>query len=163
MKMAVQYWRNQGQSERTRFIAFEGAYHGDTLGTMSVSDPTEGMHAEWKGMLLPQHVVPLPFNESDFARFDAFLETSAAGVAAVLIEPLIQGAGGMKTHSAAVLTRIARTARAHGLLVIFDEIFVGFGRAGSLFAMLQAQELPDIVCLGKALSRPSWNDGCSGC
>jgi adenosylmethionine-8-amino-7-oxononanoate aminotransferase len=125
MKMAMQYFLNRGVVGRTRFVAFSGAYHGDTIGTMAVGDPNDGMHALFGGVLAHQHVVPLPRTDEEFAHFDAFLAREALQIAAVLIEPLIQGAGGMRVHSPERLARVVETARRHGVLVVFDEIFVG--------------------------------------
>jgi len=152
LKMAAQFWLNQGVRGRTRFLAFQGGYHGDTFATMAVCDPEEGMHALFRGIVREEPVVPLPVTNEDFARFEAFLEREGRTVAALLIEPLVQGAGGMRMHAPETLRRISELARSHGILVVFDEIFVGFGRLGSLFAMQQAAVVPDIVCLGKALT-----------
>lgn len=152
MKMAAQFWLNQGVRGRTRFLAFQGGYHGDTFAAMAVCDPEEGMHALFRGIVREEPVVPLPVTDEEFAAFDALLAREGHTMAAVLIEPLVQGAGGMRVHAAETLRRITEVARRHGLLVIYDEIFVGFGRLGSLFAMQQAGVTPDIVCLGKALT-----------
>jgi len=152
MKMAAQFWLNQGVRGRTRFLAFQGGYHGDTFAAMAVCDPEEGMHALFRGIVREEPVVPLPVTEEDFADFDAMLAREGHTIAALLIEPLVQGAGGMRMHAPETLRRITELARQHGILVIYDEIFVGFGRLGSLFAMHQAGAVPDIVCLGKALT-----------
>jgi adenosylmethionine-8-amino-7-oxononanoate aminotransferase len=151
MKMAMQYWLNQGIAGRTKFVAFKGAYHGDTIATMSVCDPDEGMHALYAGALARHHVVDLPRDEATQHAFDRFLEANAHEVAAILVEPLVQGAGGMLFHEADVLHRLRRAADRHGLLLIFDEIFTGFGRTGKLFAC-SATVNPDIITLGKGLS-----------
>lgn len=152
MKMAAQFWLNQGVHGRTRFLAFQGGYHGDTFATMAVCDPEEGMHALFRGIVRDEPVLPLPITDEDFARFDAWLARDGHTLAAVLIEPLVQGAGGMRMHAPETVRRITEMTRRHGILVIYDEIFVGFGRLGSLFAMQQAGVEPDIVCLGKALT-----------
>jgi len=152
MKMAAQYWLNQGVRGRTRFLAFQGGYHGDTFATMAVCDPEEGMHALFRGIVREEPVLPLPVTEEEFASFDVWLAREGHTLAALLIEPLVQGAGGMRMHPPETLRRITELAQRHGILVIYDEIFVGFGRLGSLFAMQQAGVVPDIVCLGKALT-----------
>ncbi|MEX2615836.1 MAG: adenosylmethionine--8-amino-7-oxononanoate transaminase [Alphaproteobacteria bacterium] len=152
MKMALQYWINGGESGRRKFIAFGGAYHGDTIGAMSVCDPEEGMHALFRGLVPEQHVIPLPRADSDFAAFDSFLVRHAGECAAIIMEPLVQGAGGMKFHSPEILAAISRRARDHDLLFILDEIMTGFGRTGSMFACEQADIVPDIMTLSKALT-----------
>lgn len=152
MKMAVQFWINSGVKGRTRFLSFKGGYHGDTFATMAVCDPDEGMHTLFKGTIAEQIVVDLPADEATTRAYEAALAQHGKHLAAVLVEPLVQGAGGMKMHDAATLKRIADLARAAGVLVIFDEIFVGFGRTGTLFAMEAAGVTPDIVTLGKALT-----------
>lgn len=152
MKMALQYFINRGESDRRKFIAFEGAYHGDTIGAMSVCDPEEGMHSLFSGLLPEQHVVPLPRTESEFAAFDAFLDRHAGECTAIIMEPLVQGAGGMKFHSAAVLAALRERAQDHGMLFILDEIMTGFGRTGTMFACEQADIVPDIITLSKALT-----------
>jgi adenosylmethionine---8-amino-7-oxononanoate aminotransferase len=152
MKMAIQYWINQGNSDRRKFIAFQYAYHGDTIGAMSVCDPEEGMHALFKGLLAEQHIVPLPRTDADFDTFDALLARHGAECAAIILEPLVQGAGGLKFHDAATLARIAACGEKHGVLLILDEIMTGFGRTGSMFACEQAGVVPDIITLSKALT-----------
>ena len=152
MKMALQYWINGGEKQRRKFIGFEYAYHGDTIGAMSVCDPEEGMHALFSGLLPEQHIVPLPRNDAEFVRFETFLREHAKGCAAIIIEPLIQGAGGMKMHTPDTLARIHQAAKHHDLLLIADEIMTGFGRTGTLFASEQADIAPDIVTLSKALT-----------
>ncbi|HVY85710.1 MAG TPA: adenosylmethionine--8-amino-7-oxononanoate transaminase [Caulobacterales bacterium] len=151
MKMAVQYHLNRGARGRTKFVSFRGGYHGDTIATMSVCDPDEGMHALFAGALPEQHIADLPRDENGEAALDALLARHD-DVAAILVEPLVQGAGGMLFHDAEVLRRLRRLADAHGVLLIFDEIFTGFGRTGTLFAMQQAGVEPDIVTLSKALT-----------
>jgi adenosylmethionine-8-amino-7-oxononanoate aminotransferase len=152
MKMAVQAWINRGQRGRTRFLAFREGYHGDTLGAMSVCDPDEGMHAHFDGWLPRQIFADLPRDAASEAALDALLAERKTELAAVIIEPLIQGAGGMRLHGPEVLATVARLARRHGLLLIADEIFTGFGRTGSMFACEQAPVVPDILCLSKALT-----------
>lgn len=152
MKMAVQFWLNQGERGRSRFLAFRGGYHGDTLGTMAVCDPDEGMHSLFRGMLAEHDIVDLPRDDAAVARLDAFLETRGPQLAGILVEPLVQGAGGMLLHEPEVLRRLRRLADRHGLLLIFDEIFTGFGRTGTMFAFEQAGARPDIITLSKALT-----------
>jgi adenosylmethionine-8-amino-7-oxononanoate aminotransferase len=151
MKMAVQFWLNQG-SGRTKFVSFKGGYHGDTLATMMVSDPEDGMHALFAGVLPAQPVVALPRDEASEKALGDLLAARGQEIAALIVEPLVQGAGGMVFHGPDVLRRLRRLADAHDVLLIFDEIFTGFGRTGSLFAMEQAGVEPDIVTLSKALT-----------
>ncbi|MFT8643339.1 adenosylmethionine--8-amino-7-oxononanoate transaminase [Gluconacetobacter sp.] len=152
MKMAMQYWLNRGQSGRTRLVAFRGGYHGDTLATMAVCDPEEGMHSLFAG-ILPQHfITDLPRDDHTTAALERLMETEGQRVAAILVEPLVQGAGGMLFHDPATLRRLRDLADRHGVLLILDEIFTGFGRTGTMFACQQADIVPDIVTLSKALS-----------
>lgn len=151
MKMAVQFWLNHGMRGRTRFVAFKGGYHGDTTGAMAVSDDT-GMHSMFRG-LLPQHLaVDLPTDDARAAALSQLLERHADRIAGIIVEPLVQGAGGMLFHDAAVLRRLRQLADRYDLLLIFDEIFTGFGRAGTMFACEQAGAVPDIITIGKALT-----------
>jgi adenosylmethionine-8-amino-7-oxononanoate aminotransferase len=152
MKMALQFWINRGVQGRTRFLSFLGGYHGDTLATMTVCDPEEGMHGLFKGVLPEQLVVPLPEVEATTAALEALLGAKAGEIAAILVEPLVQGAGGMRMHAPSVLKTLRALADRHDVLLIFDEIFTGFGRTGTLFAMEQAGVEPDIVTLSKALT-----------
>ena len=152
MKMAAQRWRNRGVAVRNRFVTFRHAYHGDTTGAMSLCDPERSMHAHFKGFLLEQYSQPIPETEAEQAAFAAFLTARGEELAAVVIEPLVQGAGGMRFHSPAALAAVARITREAGLLLIADEIATGFGRTGSMFACEQADVVPDIMCLGKALT-----------
>lgn len=152
MKMALQFWLNQGEHGRTRFLAFRGGYHGDTFGTMAVCDPDEGMHSLFNGMLAGHDIVSLPRDDTGHAELDAWLQARAPQLAGILVEPLVQGAGGMLLHDPEVLRRLRRLADKHGLLLIFDEIFTGFGRTGTLFAFEQAGIRPDIITLSKALT-----------
>ena len=152
MKMALQYWINRGVSGRTRFVSFLGGYHGDTLATMTVCDPEEGMHGLFAGVMPAQHIASLPRDDAGEAALDALLAQHAGEIAAILVEPRVQGAGGMLFHDDAVLERLRRVADRHETLLIFDEIFVGFGRTGSLFACTGSGVTPDIVTLSKALT-----------
>lgn len=152
LKMAAQVWINRGQRGRTRFLAFRGGYHGDTTGAMAVSDPDEGMHALFAGML-PEHLMAaLPADDESHAALDRLLATHAENLAAIVVEPLVQGAGGMIFHDADVLRRLRALADKYDLLLIFDEIFTGFGRTGTMFACEAADVVPDILTLSKALT-----------
>ncbi len=152
MKMAMQFWLNRGERNRTGFLAFRGGYHGDTLGTMAVCDPGEGMHSLFAGLLPPQAMLDLPVDDASIVAFDRYLDEHAHRIAAILVEPLIQGAGGMIFHDPEILRRLRRAADRHGLILIFDEIFTGFGRTGTMFACEAAGVVPDIVTLSKALT-----------
>ena len=152
MKMAIQAALNRGERRRTRILSFRGGYHGDTLATMAVCDPEEGMHALFKGVLPEQILADLPVDEEKTVALEALLDREGESVAAILAEPLVQGAGGMLFHDAAVLRRLREAATRHGALLIFDEIFTGFGRTGSLFACEASGMVPDIVTLSKALT-----------
>ena len=152
LKMAAQMWLNRGVSGRTRVLAFRGGYHGDTMGAMSVCDPEEGMHRRFGAYLPAQVFCDLPRSLAETDSLDATLAAHREELAAVIVEPLVQGAGGMRMHPPEVLATVARLARRHGLPLIADEIFTGFGRTGSLFACEQAGIVPDILCLSKALT-----------
>ncbi len=152
IKMAMQYWLNRDVRTRHKLLAFRGGYHGDTLATMAVCDPEEGMHSLFAGVLPQHHVVPLPRSAEEAASFDRFLSEHASGIAAILVEPLVQGAGGMVFHEPEVLRHLRAAADRHGLLLILDEVFTGFGRTGTMFACEQAGIVPDIVTLSKALT-----------
>ncbi|MGE8132830.1 adenosylmethionine--8-amino-7-oxononanoate transaminase [Novosphingobium subterraneum] len=152
MKMASQYWLNRGR-RRVKFLCFKGGYHGDTFATMSVCDPDEGMHSLFKGALLEQIVVNLPTNAALEAALGELLEQHGKDLAGIVVEPLVQGAGGMVFHDPFTLQALRRLADTHELLLIFDEIFVGLGRLGdAMFACEIAGVQPDIVTLSKALT-----------
>jgi adenosylmethionine-8-amino-7-oxononanoate aminotransferase len=152
MKMAVQYAMNRGERGRTRILAFRGGYHGDTFATMAVCDPDEGMHSKFGGVLPVQLIGQLPRDAESFAALRALALRHAGELAAILVEPLVQGAGGMRFHDVEVLRRLRALADELGVLLIFDEIFTGFGRTGAMFACEEAGVVPDIVTLGKALT-----------
>lgn len=152
MKMAVQHWLNRGVRGRGRFVAFRGAYHGDTTGTMAVCDPDEGMHRLFSGVLPQQIIADLPRDEETFAALDRLIAARAEEIAGVIVEPRVQGAGGMLFHDAVVIERLRTLADRYDLLLIFDEIFTGFGRTGAMFACAAAGVTPDIVTLSKALT-----------
>jgi adenosylmethionine-8-amino-7-oxononanoate aminotransferase len=151
LKMAVQFWLNRGVRGRSRFVAFKGGYHGDTSGAMAISDEA-GMHATFAGFLPRHFIVDLPAGEEAEAALATLLDRHADDIAGIIVEPLVQGAGGMLFHDAAVLQRLRALADRYDLLLIFDEIFTGFGRTGSLFACEQAGVVPDIITIGKALT-----------
>ena len=132
--MAVQYWINRGVNGRSQFVAFKGGYHGDTTGAMAVSDTEGGMHALFAGLLPQHHIVDLPDNEERAAALDKLLAQRAGDIAGIIVEPLVQGAGGMKFHDASVLKQLRALADKYDVLLIFDEIFTGFGRTGTMFA-----------------------------
>lgn len=152
MKMALQYWQNQGQPGKNKFICFRGGYHGDTIGAMSVSDPEDSMHKAFKSTVAHQYVLDIPSDEYAFAEFEDTVQAIAKTVAGVIIEPLVQAAEGMRLHSADTLEAIHRVTKANNILFIADEVATGFGRTGSLFACNEAGISPDILCLGKALT-----------
>lgn len=151
LKMAIQYWLNRSIRGRNKFIAFRGGYHGDTSGAMAVSDDA-GMHGMFRGLLPEQFVVDLPTDDAHTAALSKLLESRAGEIAGIIVEPLVQGAGGMLFHDAAVLQRLRQLADRYDLLLIFDEIFTGFGRTGTMFACEQAGVVPDIITVGKALT-----------
>lgn len=152
LKMALQYWRQKHKPHKDRFLCFTGGYHGDTLGAMSVSDPEHGMHKAFKNSVIKQYVVDIPSDEYSFAEFENLLAALGGNIAGLIIEPLVQGAGGMKFHSSDVLAEIHRICKKYDVLFIADEIATGFYRTGSLFACDEAGIAPDIMCLGKALT-----------
>jgi adenosylmethionine-8-amino-7-oxononanoate aminotransferase len=152
MKMALQYWINRGVAGRTRFLSFLGGYHGDTLATMTICDPEEGMHSLFAGVMPAQHVTALPTDAASEAGLRAYLSENAQEIAAIVVEPRVQGAGGMLFHDDEVLRTLRRVADDHDMLLVFDEIFTGFGRTGDLFACVGAGVVPDIVTLSKALT-----------
>jgi len=151
LKMAAQFWLNQGE-RRTKFVHFSNAYHGDTLATMALCDPDEGMHKLFSGMVPEQIIVGVPGDQQRLQTFECLLRNRRKEIAAVIIEPLIQAAGGMKFHGCGVLQDLRKLCDRYGLLLIFDEIFTGFARTGSMFACEQAGVSPDIICLSKALT-----------
>jgi len=152
LKMALQYWVNAGEAGRTRFVCFQGGYHGDTFGAMGVSDSEQGFGSTFRGALAAQITTALPRDRAAGAEFETLLEARRGEIAAVIVEPLVQGAGGMVFHDADTLARVAAAARSRGIPVIADEIFTGFGRTGRMFACQAAELVPDIMCLSKALT-----------
>jgi adenosylmethionine-8-amino-7-oxononanoate aminotransferase len=152
LKMATQYWINRGQPLRTRFVSFRSGYHGDTAWAMAMCDPEVGMHGQLANMAPSHPVVALPRDEETARALDRVLERYNDDLAGIIVEPLVQGAGGMAFHDVDVLRRLRKLADKHELLLIFDEIFTGFGRTGSMFACEQAGVVPDIITLSKAIT-----------
>ncbi|GHF22860.1 adenosylmethionine--8-amino-7-oxononanoate aminotransferase BioA [Kordiimonas sediminis] len=151
MKMCAQYFLNRGEP-RTKFVHFRGGYHGDTLGTMGICDPEEGMHHIFGGMIPQNLLADLPRTAEEAEKFADFLIANKSDIAAVITEPLVQGAGGMLFHSPDTLRWIRKACDDAGVLLILDEIFTGLGRTGTMFALDQAGIIPDVVTLSKALS-----------
>ncbi len=155
VKMALQYWRSLGRPEKRRLMTWRGGYHGDTFTPMSVCDPDGGMHSLWTDVLARQIFapqVPRNYDPEYSAAFEAQLAGHAAELAAVVVEPVVQGAGGMRFHDPRYLTDLRDCCRRHEVLLVFDEIATGFGRTGELFAADHAGVSPDIMCVGKALT-----------
>lgn len=152
LKMAIQYWRNQSKEHKNRFICFRNGYHGDTTGAMGVSDPEQNYHKAFKHALIPQYLIDIPTDEYSLAEFESLLEDHSRNIAGCIIEPLVQGAGGMKFHSPDILAAIRNICAKYEILFIADEIAVGLGRTGYMFACEEAGITPDILCLGKALT-----------
>ncbi len=160
IKMALQYWRACGETARKRFVTIRCGYHGDTFAAMSVCDPDTGMHHLFRGVLPRQVFVRAPVcgedcDEEAVAEMEAALARAGEEVAGVIIEPVVQGAGGMRVYGADYLTHLRALCDRYGILLIFDEIATGFGRTGRLFACehpAAGTVKPDIMCIGKALS-----------
>ncbi|MFI9274972.1 adenosylmethionine--8-amino-7-oxononanoate transaminase [Kitasatospora sp. NPDC052896] len=159
MKMCLQYWRSVGRPAKQRLLTWRGGYHGDTFHPMSVCDPDGGMHRLWGGVLPRQTFVGEPpagfdaeVDPAYAAELAAVIEQQADELAAVIVEPVVQGAGGMRFHSPGYLRLLRELCDQHGVLLIFDEIATGFGRTGALFAAEHAGVAPDVLCLGKALT-----------
>jgi len=153
MKMALQYWKSKGET-RQRFLTLGGGYHGDTLGAMSVCCPENSMHSLWQGYLPEQLTCRFdePWDERDIVPFARLMAGYRQEIAAVILEPVVQGAGGMRFYHPQWLRQIRRMCDREGILLIVDEIATGFGRTGKLFACEHADITPDILCLGKALT-----------
>ncbi|WMY95060.1 MAG: adenosylmethionine--8-amino-7-oxononanoate transaminase [Arsenophonus sp.] len=158
LKMALQYWHAKGE-KRHKFIALENGYHGDTFGAMSVCDPKNSMHNLYEGYLPPHFFVPAPkygfydkWNAEDTENLEKTLTKYANKIAAVILEPIVQGAGGMRIYHPDYLKTVRKLCDHHRILLIIDEIATGFGRTGRLFAYEYSSIVPDILCLGKAMT-----------
>ena len=162
MKMAIQYQYARGRKTRTKFMSFRGGYHGDTVGPMSVCDPETGMHALFRGFLPQHHFLDRPpawtghptdgVSPEFVERMTSFFAEHAASSAAFICEPVVQGAGGMRFYHPGYVALLRELCDAFDCLLILDEIATGFGRTGTLFACEHAAVVPDILCLGKALT-----------
>jgi adenosylmethionine-8-amino-7-oxononanoate aminotransferase len=152
LKMTMQYWIHRGAPQRTRFVSFRGGYHGDTAGAMAVCDPDVGMHGLLANRAPSHPVADIPRDEETTATLDRILGRYVDDLGGIIVEPLVQGAGGMLFHEPEVLRRLRKLADKHELLLIFDEIFTGFGRTGTMFACEAAGVAPDIITLSKALT-----------
>jgi adenosylmethionine-8-amino-7-oxononanoate aminotransferase len=159
IKMAIQYWAALGKSSKKRMLTVHSGYHGDTFAAMSVCDPVTGMHSLFKGTIQEQYFAEAPAcrfddpcTDGDIADMRMKLERHHRNIAAVIIEPIVQGAGGMRFYSPYYLTRLRELCDRYNVLLILDEIATGFGRTGKMFAFEHAAIVPDILCLGKALT-----------
>ena len=159
MKMAIQYWQTKSHPKKQKFLTIRSGYHGDTFGAMSVSDPVTGMHQIFADSINQQFFVDAPtraFGEAcsddDMQAMKEALDEYQENIAAVILEPVVQGAGGMRFYSADYLNRLRELCDEHDVLLIFDEIATGFGRTGKLFALEHSKVVPDILCLGKSLT-----------
>lgn len=155
VKMALQFWRSAGRFDKRRLMTWRGGYHGDTFTPMSVCDPDGGMHSLWRDVLAEQLFappVPAAYDPGYITAFEDELHSHADELAAVIVEPVVQGAGGMRFHDPRYLTALRAICDRHDVLLIFDEIATGFGRTGEMFAADHAGVTPDIMCVGKALT-----------
>ncbi|HLS78199.1 MAG TPA: adenosylmethionine--8-amino-7-oxononanoate transaminase [Nocardia sp.] len=155
VKMCLQYWRGLGRPDKRKLLTWRGGYHGDTFTPMSVCDPEGGMHALWTDVLTEQLFVgppPAEYLSSYVRELAGAVAAHADELAAVIVEPVVQGAGGMRFHDPRYLADLRRLCDEHDVLLIFDEIATGFGRTGELFAAGHADVRPDVMCVGKALT-----------
>jgi len=152
LKIALQYWTNKGIEGRKRFLCFRGGYHGDTMAAMTVTDPGNAFHTAFRGLLPDAIVADIPQTDADLDALEALIAENRDSLAGVIMEPLVQAAGGMRMHRPDILAGVRTAAKRHDVLFIADEIFTGFGRTGHLFACEEADIVPDIICLGKAIA-----------
>ncbi|WP_433330941.1 adenosylmethionine--8-amino-7-oxononanoate transaminase [Spirillospora sp. CA-294931] len=159
IKMALQYWRSQGRPERHRLLTVRGGYHGDTFGDMAVCDPVNGMHQIFSDVLARHLFAPPPPlgylaepDEAYLAELKSLVEKHSGELAGIILEPIVQGAGGMRFYAPEYLRALRELADEHGILLILDEIATGFGRTGELWGCDHAEIAPDIMCLGKAMT-----------
>ena len=159
IKMAIQYWFARGRPAKQKLVTLRRGYHGDTFGAMAVCDPDNGMHHMFSHVLPKQIFVPAPacrtdaeWDEQDIAELQEVIAQRHGEIAAIILEPIVQGAGGMRVYCPEYLRRVRALCDAHDVLLIADEIATGFGRTGRLFACEHAAIAPDIICLGKALT-----------
>lgn len=155
VKMCLQFWRSKGRPGKHRLLTWRGGYHGDTFAPMSVCDPDGGMHSLWTDVLARQVFAPAPprdFDPAYVAEFERLVVEHRDELAAIIVEPVVQGAGGMRFHHPDYLRELRRMCDEHELLLVFDEVATGFGRTGELFAADHAGLAPDVMCVGKALT-----------
>lgn len=159
IKMALQYWHSKAQPNKNRMLTIRNGYHGDTFGAMAVCDPINGMHSLFASVLPQHHFVDAPpmgfdrpMEEGDLTELEDKMREHQHGIAALILEPIVQGAGGMRFYSPQWLKGAAELCKQYNILLIADEIATGFGRSGALFACDHAQVKPDIMCLGKAIT-----------
>lgn len=159
IKMAIQYWQSQNQTSKTKLLSLRGGYHGDTFAAMSVCDPVNGMHSLFNNVIKqhffvesPKAAFDMPYQNTATDELEQCLAQNASEIAAIILEPIVQGAGGMRFYHPEYLKQVRQLADKYNVLLIADEIATGFGRTGKLFACEWAQISPDILCLGKALT-----------
>ena len=160
MKFAIQYWHSENQNNKKKFLTVRNGYHGDTIGTMSVSDPINGLHSIFKNSLIKQYYVACPEDVNSYSRktskslkeMEKQLKDKNTKIAAVIIEPILQGAGGMRIYHPDYLVQLRKLCTKYNVLLILDEIATGFGRTGELFGFNHSKIIPDILCLGKSIT-----------